>query len=101
MISIIEPSPHDAGTAYVAATRYKSDDFAPYLYKTSDYGATWTKITDGIAENAFTRVIRADPGRKGYSMRVRRRACTSPSTTARTGSRCSATCPSCRSTTSR
>ncbi len=65
MISIVEPSPHDAGTAYIAATRYKSDDFAPYLYTTSDYGVTWTKITDGIAENAFTRVIRADPGRKG------------------------------------
>ncbi len=65
MISIIEPSPHDAGTAYVAANRYKSDDFAPYLYKTTDYGATWTKITDGIAENAFARVVRADPDRKG------------------------------------
>ncbi len=65
MISIIEPSPHDAGMAYIAATRYKSDDFAPYLFKTTDYGATWTKITDGIAENAFTRVIRADPDRAG------------------------------------
>ena len=65
MISIIEPSPHDAATAYVAANRYKSDDFAPYLYKTTDYGQTWTTITDGIAENAFTRVIRADPDRTG------------------------------------
>ena len=65
MISIIEPAPHDAATAYIAANRYKSDDFAPYLYKTCDYGKTWTKITDGIAENAFTRVIRADPDRAG------------------------------------
>jgi photosystem II stability/assembly factor-like uncharacterized protein len=65
MISIIDPSPHDAATAYVAATRYKSDDFAPYLYKTTDYGQTWTKITGGIAENAFARAIRADPDRTG------------------------------------
>jgi photosystem II stability/assembly factor-like uncharacterized protein len=65
LISIIEPSPHDAGTIYVAATRYKHDDFAPYLYKTSDYGDTWTKITNGIPENDFTRTIREDPKRKG------------------------------------
>jgi hypothetical protein len=44
---------------------YKSDDFRPYLYKTSDYGKTWTKIVNGIPENAFTRVIREDPHRKG------------------------------------
>ena len=65
LISIIEPSPHDPATAYVAATRYKLDDFHPYLYKTNDYGATWTKITDGIADNDFTRVIREDPERRG------------------------------------
>src|SRR5216684_1034296 len=65
LISIIEPSPHDPAVAYVAATRYKWDDFQPYLYKTSDYGATWTKITTGIAEHAFTRVIREDPARRG------------------------------------
>ena len=65
MISIIEPSPTNAGMAYVAATRYKHDDFAPYLYKTADYGQTWTKITDGIAPGAFTRVVRADPDRAG------------------------------------
>ncbi|HYK86744.1 MAG TPA: hypothetical protein VEV19_15350, partial [Ktedonobacteraceae bacterium] len=55
LISIIEPSPHDAATAYVAATRYKLDDFQPYLFKTNDYGKTWTQITTGIASNAFTR----------------------------------------------
>ena len=65
MISIIEVSPHDAATAYVAATRYKHDDFTPYLYKTTDYGQTWTLITNGIPENDFTRVIREDPNRKG------------------------------------
>jgi photosystem II stability/assembly factor-like uncharacterized protein len=65
LISVIELSPHDAGTAYVAATRYKFDDFTPYLYKTNDYGRTWTKITNGIPEHDFTRVIREDPNRKG------------------------------------
>jgi photosystem II stability/assembly factor-like uncharacterized protein len=65
LISIIEPSPHDAATAYVAATCYKLDDFAPYLYKTNDYGKTWTKITHGIRRDDFTRVIREDPSRQG------------------------------------
>ena len=65
LISIIEPSPHDPATAYIAANRYKWDDFRPYLFKTNDYGATWTKITDGIAGNDFTRVIREDPVRRG------------------------------------
>src|SRR5258708_11618730 len=65
LVSVIEPSPHDPATAYLAATRYKLDDFQPYLYKTNDYGKTCTKITQGIAENAFTRVIREDPTRRG------------------------------------
>ncbi len=65
LISIIEASPHDAGTAYLAATRYKLDDPRPYLYKTADYGATWTRITDGIPDADFTRVIREDPGCRG------------------------------------
>ena len=65
LISIIEPSPHDPATAYVAANRYKWDDFRPYLYKTNDYGTSWTKITTGIEENEFTRVIREDPVRRG------------------------------------
>ncbi|GAB3014597.1 WD40/YVTN/BNR-like repeat-containing protein [Spirosoma pulveris] len=64
-ISIIEPSPHDPATAYVAALKYKQDDFHPYLYKTSDYGKTWTKITQGIPDDEFTRVIREDPKRRG------------------------------------
>jgi photosystem II stability/assembly factor-like uncharacterized protein len=65
LISIIEPSPHDTATAYLAATCYKSDDFQPYLFKTNDYGETWTKITTGIRANDFTRVIREDPVRRG------------------------------------
>ncbi|MDI3341790.1 MAG: glycosyl hydrolase [Sphaerobacter sp.] len=65
LISIIEPSPHDPATAYVAATRYKLDDFTPYLLKTNDYGQTWQLITNGIRENDFTRVIREDPVRRG------------------------------------
>jgi photosystem II stability/assembly factor-like uncharacterized protein len=65
MINSIEPSPFDKGTAYVAGTMYKSDDFRPYLYKTADYGATWTKITSGIAADHFTRVVRSDKRRKG------------------------------------
>jgi photosystem II stability/assembly factor-like uncharacterized protein len=65
MINIIELSSHDAGTAYVAATGYKQDDVAPYLFKTNDYGQSWTKITNGIPEDEFTRVIREDPARRG------------------------------------
>jgi photosystem II stability/assembly factor-like uncharacterized protein len=65
LISIIEPSPHDAAEAYVAATGYKLQDNKPYLYKTSDYGKTWTKIVNGIPEWDFTRCIREDPERPG------------------------------------
>jgi len=65
MINSIDPHPFEKGGLYVAATSYKSDDFTPYLYKTTDYGATWTRITSGIASTHFTRVIRADPDYKG------------------------------------
>ena len=65
MINSIEVSPFNPGGAYVAGTRYKSDDFRPYLYKTEDYGNSWELITDGINEQHFTRVVRADPGREG------------------------------------
>ena len=64
-INSIDASPNDAATAYVAATMYKLDDFRPYLYKTSDYGKTWKKITNGIPDTTFTRVIREDPNRRG------------------------------------
>jgi hypothetical protein len=65
LISIIDASPHDPGTAYVAATRYKWDDFRPFIYKTADYGKTWRRITAGIPDNHFVRVVREDPARKG------------------------------------
>ncbi|HEX8558991.1 MAG TPA: hypothetical protein VF668_12860 [Pyrinomonadaceae bacterium] len=64
-INAIDASPHEAGAAYVAATAYKSDDFRPYLYKTSDYGRTWRKIDSGLPEGSFTRVVREDPARRG------------------------------------
>lgn len=65
MWNSIDPSPFDKGAVYVAGTMYKSDDFRPYLYRTTDYGATWTKITNGIANDHFTRVVRSDKRRKG------------------------------------
>ena len=64
-VNSVEPSPHEAGAAYIAATMYKHDDFRPYLYKTADYGRTWQKIDRGIPEGSFTRVVRADPHRRG------------------------------------
>jgi photosystem II stability/assembly factor-like uncharacterized protein len=64
-VCTIDPSPHDPAKAYLVATRYKLDDTRPYLYKTADYGATWTRITNGIPDDDFTRVIREDPDRSG------------------------------------
>jgi hypothetical protein len=64
----IEPSPLRPGTAYVAIYRYLLGDFAPYIYRTDDYGKTWTKLTDGkngIAADEPTRVVREDPDRAG------------------------------------
>ena len=65
MINCIEIDPFETGKMYFAGTRYKSDDFAPYVYITSDYGKTWTKITNGINNLHFTRAVRADKKRKG------------------------------------
>jgi photosystem II stability/assembly factor-like uncharacterized protein len=64
-INSLDASPHDPATAYVAATMYKWDDNRPYLYRTNDYGKTWKKITNGIPDTAFTRVIREDPNKRG------------------------------------
>ncbi len=64
-VNSLEASHHDAATVYLAATMYKWDDNKPYLYKTSDFGKTWKKITNGIPEGAFTRVIREDPNQRG------------------------------------
>ncbi|MFM7852062.1 MAG: WD40/YVTN/BNR-like repeat-containing protein, partial [Flammeovirgaceae bacterium] len=65
MINSVEFSPFEKGAAYVAATSYKSGDYKPYLFKTKDYGKTWTKITDGIDATHFTRVVRTDLKRQG------------------------------------
>jgi photosystem II stability/assembly factor-like uncharacterized protein len=65
MINSIEPSRFDAGTCYIAGTKYKTGDFAPYLYKTTNYGQSWTKITSGIESEHFTRVLREDTKQKG------------------------------------
>ena len=64
-ISIIEPSHRSAGTAYVASNHYQMDDMRPYIYRTTDYGATWKLITNGIDPNEFVRVVREDPERAG------------------------------------
>jgi hypothetical protein len=65
MITCIEPSPTDKASVYVVGTRYKNDDYKPYIWKTSDYGKNWKKIVKGIDKDAFTRVVRADPIREG------------------------------------
>lgn len=65
MISLVEASPHDAEKAYLAVTRYKMDDNAPYIYRTEDGGKTWDLIVEGIADGAFVRSIREDPVREG------------------------------------
>lgn len=65
MFNSVEFDPFVKGGAYVAATGYKQGDYRPYLYKTKDYGKTWTKIVDGIDPAHFTRVVRADPKRAG------------------------------------
>ncbi len=64
-IHTLDPSPHDPATCYLAGTRYKLDDNAPYLFVTRDYGQSWQRISDGIPEDDFTRVIRCDPAAPG------------------------------------
>jgi photosystem II stability/assembly factor-like uncharacterized protein len=64
-ISQIDASPHDAGTAYVAVDRHQSDDMHPYIYKTNDYGKTWARISKGIPDGTFVRVVREDPKKRG------------------------------------
>jgi photosystem II stability/assembly factor-like uncharacterized protein len=65
IINVVEPSPHDPATAYIAVTGYKLNDFTPYIFKTNDYGVTWTKIVNGIPGDTFARTVREDPERKG------------------------------------
>ena len=64
MVNAIEISPHNPGTAYVAFTKYKFGDLSPYIYKTTNYGTTWTQKSKGILDDAFVRVVREDPAQK-------------------------------------
>ena len=64
LINSIEISPHDPGTAYLAVNAYKFNDFTPHVFKTTNYGRSWSRVVDGIAEEAFVRVVREDPNRK-------------------------------------
>jgi photosystem II stability/assembly factor-like uncharacterized protein len=65
LVNAIELSPHDAGTAYVAITRHKLNDNAPYAFKTTNYGRSWTRIVNGIPAGTIVRVVREDPERRG------------------------------------
>jgi hypothetical protein len=65
MINCIEIDPFTKGGAYIVGTKYKSGDYKPYIYKTENYGKSWEQITNGIADEDFTRALRADPKRKG------------------------------------
>ena len=65
MWNCVETDPFKKGKAYFVGTKYKADDFTPYLFKTEDYGKTWTKITNGINPMHFTRALRADKKRPG------------------------------------
>ncbi|HJT82134.1 MAG TPA: hypothetical protein VJ719_13135 [Chthoniobacterales bacterium] len=64
-VSIIDASPHDANTAYVAVDRHRLDDFKPYIFKTNDLGKTWSSVVNGIPEGAYVRAVRVDPKKKG------------------------------------
>jgi photosystem II stability/assembly factor-like uncharacterized protein len=60
-VSMIEASPHDAGTAYIAVEKHKADDFTPYIFKTTDFGKIWTKLVDGLPPNDYVHAVRVDP----------------------------------------
>ncbi len=64
-ISILEASHFDAATAYAAVDRHRLDDISPAIYRTHDYGKSWSKITNGIPDGAYVRAVREDPVRKG------------------------------------
>ncbi len=64
-ISMIEASAHHSGSAYLAAKRYQLDDRRPYIYRTHDFGKTWTKIVEGIPANDYAHVVREDPKQRG------------------------------------
>ncbi len=65
LVTVIEPSAHDPSTVYVAATRYKLDDYSPYLFKTTDRGQNWQRLDGNFPQDEITRILRADPARDG------------------------------------
>ena len=65
MVSLIDPSPHDPATAYAAVDRHKLDDLTPLIYRTHDFGKTWTRIVAGLPAGAYVHAVREDPRRKG------------------------------------
>ena len=65
MVSLIDPSPHDPASAFVAIDRHKLDDFKPLIYRTHDGGNTWTRIVTGIPDGSYVRAVREDPRKKG------------------------------------
>ncbi|MCU0704131.1 MAG: hypothetical protein MUF18_09170 [Fimbriiglobus sp.] len=64
-VECIEPSPHDAGTAYLVVDNHRMDDYRPHLWKTTDFGKTWTKITAGLDAGVHLNAVREDPKKKG------------------------------------
>jgi len=64
-VGVIEASHFDASTAYAAVDRHRLDDYAPYIYRTADGGATWTSIGNGIPNGSFVNAVREDPKRRG------------------------------------
>jgi len=64
-VRMIDASPHEAGTAYVAAEAHKLDDFHPYLWRTRDFGASWERLDRGLDEDEYCHVLREDPARRG------------------------------------
>ena len=61
LVNAIDISTHDAATAYIAVTRYKFNDMSPMIYKTTNYGTSWSKISNGIPDDTYVRVVRQDP----------------------------------------
>jgi hypothetical protein len=64
-VTMLAESPNTSGTVYMTVARHKMGDYAPYVYKTVDFGTTWTRIDAGLPQNEFCRVIREDPNRPG------------------------------------
>lgn len=65
LINMVEVSPFDKATAYLAVSRHKWNDNTPHIFKTTDYGATWTRLVGGLPDGDVVRVVRADPARRG------------------------------------